>query len=100
MFRWCTIAVILAACSSAIEETVLPIGPTQKGIGLSHSPEFIVDLVLPPHNRPPNQATQERWQINGAWKTLRKNDNVVEYTTPKPYRLVSYGVEKGDNQTA
>jgi hypothetical protein len=83
--------VILAACSSASEETILPIGRTQKGIGLSHRPELIVDLALPPHSRPSDQATQERWQINGSWTTLRKNDNVVEYGTAKPYRLVSEG---------
>lgn len=52
--------------------------------GLTHRPELIVDITLPRHNRPTNQAAQERWQTR-VMRAMDKADNAMEREAPRQY---------------
>jgi arylsulfatase A-like enzyme len=70
--------------------------PPGTDIGLSHRADLVVDMSLPYNSRAEGQPTPEEWQITNPWAVFRSNDSVIEYTTKKPYRLLTYGEKKGD----
>jgi arylsulfatase A-like enzyme len=65
-------------------------------IGLSHRAELVVELELPKHSRTTNTPTPEKWKVTSQWTALRSDEKNTEYVTDKPYKLLRYGVEKGE----